>query len=107
MTVQWYSDALNDLEQIYEYYYTDSPRSAALLYNRILDDVEILKTHPYIAAIEPILNDCPEGYRSLVVAKGMYKVVYYVADESVFIVQVFSCRQDTEKLKRKHHQIFI
>ena len=102
MTVQWYSEALDDLNQIYEYYYTGSPRAAALLYNQILDDVEILKTHPYIAAIEPILDDCPEQYRSLVVAKGMYKAVYYIAGESVFIVQIFSCRQDTEKLKRKH-----
>ena len=102
MTLQWYSAALDDLDQIYDFYFTGSPRAAALLYNQILDEVEILITHPYIAPIEPILNDCPEEYRSLVVVKGMFKVVYYVVEDSVFIVQVFNCRQDTEKLKRKH-----
>jgi len=102
MIVQWYLEALDDLNQIYEFYYTGSPRAAALLYNQILDDVEILKSHPYIAAIESFLNDCPEEYRSLVVAKGRFKAVYYVTEDTVFIVQIFNCRQDTEKLKRKH-----
>jgi plasmid stabilization system protein ParE len=103
MTIQWYSEALDDLNQIYDFYATTgSPKAAALLYNQILDDVEILKTHPYIAPTEPILDDCPEQYRSLVVAKGKFKAVYYIAEDSLFIVQIFSCRQDTEKLKRKH-----
>jgi len=102
MIVQWYSEALDDLNQIYEFYYAGSPRVAAQLYNQILDDVEFLKKHPYIAALEPVLNDCPEEYRSLVVAKGKFKAVYYVVEDSIFIVQIFNCRQDTEKLKRKH-----
>ena len=59
MIVQWYSEALDDLNLIYEFYCTDSPRAVALLYNQVLDDVEILKSHPYIAAIEPFLDDWP------------------------------------------------
>ena len=43
MIVQWYSEALDDLNLIYEFYCTDSPRAVALLYNQVLDDVEILK----------------------------------------------------------------
>ena len=98
MTVKWYREAAADLDKIYDYYVAKDPLAAALLYNKILDDVEILKTQPYVAAIEQMLIDCREGYRSLVV--GNYKVVYFIKDDLVLIVQVFDCRQTPFKLKR-------
>ena len=98
MTIKWYIEAAGDLDKIYNYYVTRNPRVAAMLYNKILDSVEILKTQPYVAAIEQILIDCPEDYRSLIV--GNYKVVYFIKDNLVLIVQVFDCRQNPIKLKR-------
>lgn len=98
MTIKWYVEAVADIGKIYDYYVTKNPRAAAMLYNRILDDVEILKRQPYIAAVEQMLLDCPEGYRSLVV--GNYKVIYFIKDDLVLIVQVFDCRQNPIKLKR-------
>jgi plasmid stabilization system protein ParE len=98
MTVKWFKEAAADLDEIYDYYVAKDTRAAALLYNKILDDVEILKTQPYVAAIEQMLIDCREGYRSLVI--GNYKVVYFIKDDFVLIVQVFDCRQTPVKLKR-------
>ena len=98
MTVKWYIEAVGDLDKIYDYYVKKNPRAAAMLYNKILDYVEILKTQPYIAAVEQMLIGCPEGYRSLVV--GNYKVVYFIKDDLVLIVLVFDCRQNPVKLKR-------
>ena len=98
MTVKWYIEAAGDLDKIYNYYVTRNPRAAAMLYNKILDSFEILKTQPYVAAIEQILIGCPEGYRSLVV--GNYKVVYFIKNNLVLIVQIFDCRQNPIKLKR-------
>ena len=98
MTVKWYIEAAGDLDKIYDYYVTKSQHAAAMLYNKILDGVEILKTQPYVAAVEQMLIDCPEGYRSLVV--GNYKVVYFIKDDLVLIVQIFDCRQTPIKLKR-------
>ena len=98
MTVKWYKEATGDLDKIYDYYVTKSPRAAAKLYNKILDDVEILKTQPYAALVEQMLIDLPEGYRSLVV--GNYKVVYFIKDDLVLIVQIFDCRQNPIKIKR-------
>ena len=98
MIVKWYREAAADLDKIYDYYVAKDPRAAALLYNKILDDVEILKTQPYVAAIEQMLVDCQESYRSLVVEN--YKVVYFIKDDFVLIVQVFDCRQTPIKLKR-------
>ena len=60
MTVKWYIEAVGDLDA---YYVKKNPRAAAILYNKILDDVEILKTQPYATAVEQLLADLPEGYR--------------------------------------------
>ena len=98
MTVKWYIEAAGDLNKIYDFYVKKNPRAAAMLYNRILDDVEILKIQPYAAAFEQMLIGYPEGYRSLVV--GNYKVVYFIKDDLVLIVQIFDCRQNSIKLKR-------
>ena len=98
MTIKWYIAAADDLDKIYDYYVSKSPRVAAALYNKILNDVEILKTQPYIASVEQMLIDCPEEYRSLVV--GNYKVVYFIKDDFVLVVQIFDCRQSPTKLKR-------
>ena len=98
MKIKWYIEASGDLDKIYDYYLTKNPRAAAMMYNKILDDVEILATQPYIAAIEQILIDCPENYRSLIVEN--YKVVYFIKDDLVLIVQIFDCRQNPIKLKR-------
>ena len=99
MTVEWYVEATDDLDRIYDFYVKKNPRAAAMLYNKILDDVEILKTQPYVATVEQMLNDYPESYRSLVVAKGKYKVVYFIKNSTVFIVQVFDCRRNPDTLK--------
>jgi len=98
MTIKWHIEAVGDLDKIYDYYVTKNPRAAAVLYNKILDDVEILKTQPYVAAVEQMLVGCPESYRSLVV--GNYKVVYLIKNDLILIVQIFDCRQPVIKLKR-------
>ena len=99
MIVKWYVEAVADLDKIYDYYVKKSPRAAALLYNKILDDTDILATQPYIAAVEQILEGYPENYRSLVVANGKYKVVYFIKNDTVLIVQVFNCRRNPARLK--------
>jgi plasmid stabilization system protein ParE len=98
MIVKWYSEAAADLDKIYDYYVTKNPRAAAILYNKILDAVEILKTQPYAATVERMLIGCFEEYRSLIVEN--YKVVYFIKDNHVLIVQIFDCRQNPLKLRR-------
>ena len=100
MTIKWFVEATVDLDNIYEYYLKKNNRAAALLYNKILDEVELLKTHPYIGSVEKLLADCSEGYRSLVVANGKYKVIYFILKETVFIVQVFDCRRNPTYLMK-------
>jgi len=98
MTVKWYAEAVGDLDKIYNYYEKLNPRAAAILYNKFLDAVEILKTQPYASALEQTLVDFSESYRSLIVEN--YKLVYFIKNDTVLIVQVFDCRQAPLKLKR-------
>ena len=98
MKVEWYIEATVDLDKIYDYYVTKNPRAAAVLYNKILDEIEILETQPNVGSVEQILIDCPQGYRSLVV--GNYKVVYFIKDDLILIVQIFDCRQAPIKLRQ-------
>jgi len=100
MNLLWLPNAVGDLDEIYDYYVIRNPRAAAMLYNKILDEAEILRTNPRIAPKEPSLEDAPREYRSLVVAKGKYKLIYTILKEiSVLIVHVFACRQNPAKLR--------
>ena len=99
MKLFWFSDAAADLDEIYDYYVTLNPQAAVMIYNSILDEAEILLTHPRIAPKEPLLEDLPEEYRSLVVAKGKYKLVYYIENDCIYVVQVFAYRRNPDILK--------
>ncbi len=52
---------------------------------------------PEMAAIEPLLLERQEQFRSLVVRKN-YKVVYYIQNTTVFITDIWNCRQDPDNL---------
>jgi plasmid stabilization system protein ParE len=57
MKLLWLPAAVDDLNAVFDYYVIRSPRAAAALYNKILDDAEILRTSPGIAPKEPLLEN--------------------------------------------------
>ena len=82
-------------------YTSCNQRAAAMLYNSILDDAQVLIANPRIAPKEPLLKDAPREYRSLLVVKGRYKLIYNILEEKrALIVLVFACRQSADKIKR-------
>ena len=100
MKLLWLPEAVSDLDGIYDYYAIHNPRAAAVLYNSILDDAQALRTNPLIAPKEPLLEDAPREYRSLLVAKEKYKLIYTILEEKgVLIIHVFACRQNPAKLQ--------
>ena len=99
MKVLWTEFSESQLDGIYDYIQIKNPRAAAEIYNDILDESAMLARFPRIAPIEPLLTEFPEEYRSLIVRQN-YKVVYYIENEIViYVVAVFDCRQNPEKLK--------
>ncbi len=102
-TLIWSPVALQDMEEIYDFYTIKNEKAAAKIYNGILDEVEILKEHPFVGPIESILQHRKKPYRSLVVSKGHFKVLYFVDNTTVYIAGVWNCKQDTEKIKQKYN----
>lgn len=95
--VIWYADALSDLEQIYDYYRAKNPRVAERIYLVIINETLYLKNHPHIAPVETYLAD-KGNFRSMVTKDGLFKIIYYVRNKEIFIVRIWSCRQDIRNL---------
>lgn len=68
MKITWLRFAGEHLEDIYNSLEKLSPKVAANLYNDILDEVEKLSGFPKMASQEPLLEEEPEMFRSLIVA---------------------------------------
>lgn len=102
MTVLWSKKGKKGLEEIFQFEFPVSPRYAVDLYNRIIDEVEKLADGPYIAAREPSLENEPDEFRALVVARR-YKAIYHVdeAADTVVVTDVWDCRQNPAALSRR------
>lgn len=96
--LKWLPQAITLLENIYDYISKKSERSAVCVYNRIIDSANPLKTFPYAGSIEPLLEDFPQNFRSLVVEKH-YKLIYTISNDLIEIHAIWDCRQDDWKLK--------
>ncbi len=101
MVVRWYPRPRRVLKDIFDYYFNVAGhRTAIKIVERIRDSGESLKKMPYRASVELLLEDLPGKYRSLRV-KPHYKVIYFVSDEAVNIVDIWDVRQDPRRLRRK------
>ena len=95
--VVWTSDALNDLDEVYEFIAQKSIQRAIKTVEAILDQADQLITHPYSGQKEEGLQHLSDNYRYLV--KDHYKTIYQVLEQRVVIIQVFDTRQDPSKMK--------
>jgi plasmid stabilization system protein ParE len=100
MKVIWLRFAAENLERLYGSLKEFSPKAAATLYNDILDEVAKLGAFPQMAPVESLLAKEPEVFRSLVVCRR-YKIVYFIENETVKIVDVWDCRRDPKALVKK------
>ena len=96
----WLEDAIEDMEELYDYYAEKSINTAIRIYNGILEETDILIQHPNLAAVEQLLDGFTKTYCSLV-SKGRYKLVYTVENRYIYIVRVWNCEQEPEKLRQR------
>jgi plasmid stabilization system protein ParE len=61
--------------------------------NEISHADSLLQTNPQIGKIEPLLDDLPEMYRSLLITH-LNKVVYRMDGDDIYIVTVWDARRD-------------
>ncbi len=98
MKVVWINDARNDLENIYSFVAQYNERTAAKIYNNILDRVCKLGDLPQLGVIEPLLSNDLSVYRSLIIRRA-YKAVYRTDEKYVYIIAIWDCRQKPSKLR--------
>jgi len=96
--VFWTQTALNNLEDIFEYYkFNASVKVARKFVKKIVETTIILQNSPEIGRIEDLLKDRKIEYRFLVVKN--YKIIYWIKDNFIKIAAVFDTRQNPEKIK--------
>ena len=91
--IVWTFEAENDLDAIFEFYYTKSPSAAINIRTSIITAVEDL-----IFATQFQVDDINDRYRRIIV--GNYKVLYKEIGNKLVIFAIFDCRQDPKKLKK-------
>jgi Plasmid stabilization system protein len=97
LTVFWTESAINQLEDIFEYYkITTSTTVAQKIVNVIVDKSLVLEKQPQIGPIEELLKERKNLYRYLV--EGNYKIIYWVEVPYIKIAAVFDCRQNPVKM---------
>lgn len=100
IVVIWSDTAIEELRDIYDYYYyRASKRIADNLVNAIVDKTLLLELTPRSGKKEVLLAHLQKEIRYLI--NGNYKIVYWIEENIVTIATVFDCRQNPEKLEAK------
>lgn len=102
--VIWLENAKLAFERQMNWYLNVMGKQAAKKFtNAILKDTERLSDFPYLGQTEPLLEDLPEHYRSLVSGKH-FKIVYFIEDNTIYIVALRDCRQSPERFVKTLHK---
>jgi plasmid stabilization system protein ParE len=97
--IYWTNFALTELKNIFLYYQmVADKRVANKIKKSIFTSTKKLINNPLIGALEENLKDLNQGHRYLV--EGNYKIIYLIINDSIFITDIFDCRQNPEKMKK-------
>lgn len=95
----WTAKAKKDLKDITKYLKKETSKGfASKQRNDIKHYADLLGPNPLLGFQEPLLENEPEGFRSLI--HSNYKIVYYIENGHIYIARIFDCRQDPNKLKQ-------
>ncbi len=96
----WTNFAISELKNIFLYYrMVAGDKVANKIKKSIFDTTKPLTQHPFIGAVEENLTDLKQGHRYLV--SGNYKIIYKIVNNDIYITDVFDCRQNPTKMKRR------
>ena len=103
----WSMSAKDDLKSIALYYKKKvSITSSIQIIHELRTDAQSLLETPMIGQVEPLINDdinplVSDGiviYRYII--SGHYKIVYYIAQDTIWIARIDECRQSP--VNQKH-----
>lgn len=93
--VIWSTEALVDLEVIYDFLAEHSQQAAQNVIEKILSRARQIETFPESGIIQ--LKSTDKEYRYLV--EGHYKIIYRITDQHAYIATIFDTRFNPDKLK--------
>ncbi|MBK7311619.1 MAG: type II toxin-antitoxin system RelE/ParE family toxin [Bacteroidia bacterium] len=97
----WTNFAISELKNIYLYYrMVASEKVADKIRKSIFDSTRHLSKQPLIGAIEENLINLKQGHRYLI--EGNYKIIYKVLHDNIYITDIFDCRQNPQKMKKRN-----
>lgn len=89
------------LEGIYERGVIDSsPRVAQQFLRKLVNEIKILRDMPTIGPFEPLLQNRPQDYRSLVVHR-YFKIIYLIdeREQSIRVIDIWDTRMNPDDLQ--------
>lgn len=97
MKVVWDSNARKGRNQVAKYIHRlfGSKREDEFLVE-VRETTKMLKTHPNLGSIDPLFDDRPRTYRSVII-NGLSKMVYFIDDDLIYIAAFWDCRQEPNK----------
>ena len=97
----WTNFAISELKNIYLYYrMVATAQVADKIRKSIFDGTKPLIKQPLIGAIEENLIELGQEHRYVVV--GNYKIIYRLIHDNVYITEIFDCRQNPQKMKKRN-----
>ncbi|MBI3519476.1 MAG: type II toxin-antitoxin system RelE/ParE family toxin [Bacteroidetes bacterium] len=97
----WTNFAISELKNIYLYYrMVASDKVADKIRKSIFDGTKPLIKQPLIGAVEENLIDLGQEHRYIVVDN--YKIIYRVIQLDIYITDIFDCRQNPKKMKKRN-----
>jgi len=96
-SLQWTTNAKNDLLDIVAYIKTESPSTAKAIYQKIKEKAHSSNFFPLKGRVVPELQK--EGitlYRELIVAP--WRIIYKISSDTVYIMAIVDSRQNVEEI---------
>lgn len=62
----------------------------------VRDMTNLLKSSPGIGKLDPLFEDCPQAYRSVII-NGLNKLVYRIDGDTIYIVGFWDTRMDDKE----------
>lgn len=98
MNIRWSEFADRKVQEIFDYLGSVAGEKVARrIVRKIYIRPRILMRNPLAGPCEELLADRPEGFRYLV--EERHKIVYFVEEKTIHIVDVFDCRRDPTRLR--------
>ncbi len=94
MRVEWTEHAKEQKKQVSNYIQKRfGTRHAIEFKNEVDKSVRRMMLHPNIGSFDPLFDDCPTSYRSIII-NGLSKMVYHTEGDIIYIDAFWDTRRE-------------